>query len=169
MFAAINLKCKTSRWWKHKKQMHIKRKMAASQRMHMDPFNLNQWTTKDEYKQQELDSLTNGLCRIVKAFEPKLLLSDQLVKIRFPSHFYSSIIFKMKRELTWCNMEYSSMYSYHQHCMEVSDQLLTLPRWAPGTQWRGSWGDPRSTLKVLDNRSVISAWNPTVLSWSLST
>ena len=55
--------------------------MAARQRLYMDPFNLNQWATKDEYKQQELDSLMNGLRRIVKALEPKLLLSDQLVKI----------------------------------------------------------------------------------------
>lgn len=70
--------------------------MAARQRMYMDPFNLNQWATKDEYKQQELDSLTYGLHRIVKALEPKLLLSDQLVKIKFPSHFYSSILFKTK-------------------------------------------------------------------------
>ena len=67
--------------------MHIKTKMAARQRLYMDPFNLNQWATKDEYKQQELHSLTNGLRRIVKAFEPKLLLSDQLVKIELPSHF----------------------------------------------------------------------------------
>jgi hypothetical protein len=67
--------------------MYIKTKMAARQRLYMHPFNLNQWATKDEYKQQELDSLTNGLCRIVKAFEPKILLSDQLLKTEFPSNF----------------------------------------------------------------------------------
>jgi len=76
--------------------MHIITKMAARQRLYMDPRNLNQWATKDEYKQEELYSLTNGLRRIVKALQPMFLLSDQLVKIKFPSHFYSSILFKMK-------------------------------------------------------------------------
>jgi len=36
--------------------------------------------------------------------------------------------------LSWCHVEYSSMYSYHQHYMKVSDQLLTLAPWAPGTK-----------------------------------
>jgi len=114
--------------------MHIKTKMAGRQRLYMDPFNLNQWAIKGDYKQQELDSLTNGLCRIVKAFEPKLLLSDQLVKMKFLSNLYSGVLIEMKGELCWCHVEYSSMYSYHQHYMKVSDQLFTLTPWAPGTQ-----------------------------------
>ena len=38
------------------KSKYILNKDGCKARLYMDPFNLNQWATKDEYKQQELDS-----------------------------------------------------------------------------------------------------------------